>query len=396
MVALLLARYRRLDLVEDALGDAVEAATRRWPQDGPPDNPAGWLYTAAGRRVVDRLRTEAMHRRRVPLLVTEAQHASQSTQVMADPGGLVEDDVLRLVLMCTHPAIAPDAASALALRLVMGVSTHDIARLFLVPEATMAARLTRAKKKIVAAGVPFAVPDASLIPERLEGAADIAYLAFTSGYAPGSGADLQRPELAGEAIRLVRVMRQHAPSEPILRALLALMLLHHSRRDARLDAGGEITLLRDQDRSRWHRDEIGEAVALLRGFTAPAEMSSGVASYLIQAQIAAENSTAPSSEATRWDRLVAYYDLLLQVASSPAARLARAVAVAEASGPDAGLSALEGLSMPGSHRLAAVRAELLTRTGDGQGAALAYREAIELCRNEVELAYLRKRAATLS
>ena len=202
LVALLLARSRRLDLIEDALGDAVEAAARRWPVGGVPDNPAAWLLTVARRRVLDRLRSEAMARRRYAVLVTDVERRPPGAGAMADPGGLVEDDLLRLVLMCTHPALAPEAASALALRLVLGVSTHDIARLFLVPEATMAARITRAKKKIVAAGIPFAVPRADVLPERLATVAQTAYLAFTAGYAPGSGADPVRTELAGEAVRL--------------------------------------------------------------------------------------------------------------------------------------------------------------------------------------------------
>ena len=202
LVAQLLSQFRRLDLVEDALGDAVEAASRTWPADGTPDNPAGWLMTAARRRVLDRLRTEEVARRKEPLLTIDAAQRERGTSTMADPGSLVEDDLLRLVLMCTHPALAPEAASALSLRLVLGVPTPDIARLFLVPEATMAARITRAKKRIVGAGIPFGVPDASVLPDRLDTVAHTAYLAFTAGYSPGSGPDLLRADLAGEAVRL--------------------------------------------------------------------------------------------------------------------------------------------------------------------------------------------------
>jgi RNA polymerase sigma-70 factor (ECF subfamily) len=230
LTSLLLAQYRRLDLVEDALGDALEAAAKRWPADGAPDNPPAWLLTTARRRVVDRLRAESMTQRKAPLLVTEAEHRQDRQAAMADPGGLVEDDLLRLVLMCTHPALAPEAASALALRLVLGVSTHDIGRLFLVSEPTVAARITRAKKKIVAAGIPFAVPAADVLPDRLDTVAQTAYLAFTAGYAPGSGPDLLRADLAGEAIRLARVVADLCPEEPAPTALLALMLLQHSRR----------------------------------------------------------------------------------------------------------------------------------------------------------------------
>src|SRR5690349_8799517 len=205
LVALLLAQFRRLDLVEDALGDAVEAASRTWPTDGVPTNPAAWLMTAARRRVLDRLRTEDVARRKQPLLLVDAEHHQEGARTMADAGHLVEDDVLRLVLMCAHPALAPEAASALSLRLVLGVPTADIARLFLVPEPTMAARITRAKKRIVGAGIPFAVPDARALPERLELVAQTAYLTFTAGYSPGTGPDLLRADQSGEAIRLVRV-----------------------------------------------------------------------------------------------------------------------------------------------------------------------------------------------
>jgi predicted RNA polymerase sigma factor len=387
LVALLLAQFRRLDLVEDALGDAVEAASRTWPVDGRPDNPPAWLLTAARRRVLDRLRTEEVARRKEPLLLIDAAHRQEGVRTMADAGSLVEDDVLRLVLMCAHPALAPESASALSLRLVLGVPTVDIARLFLVPEPTMAARITRAKKRIVGAGIPFAVPDADVLPERLGIVAQTAYLAFTAGYSPGTGPDLLRAEQSGEAIRLVRVVLGLRPDEPALVALLALMLLQHSRRDARV-SDGRLVLLADQDRTRWHHDEIAEATRLLARQQLSGPLTPLAASYVLQARIAAEHATAPSAEDTRWDRVVGLYDVLLQVAPSPAARLARAVAVAEQHGPAAGLDALEGLELPQSHRPAAVRAELLSRAGDVDAARAAYDQAIAACRNEVETAFL--------
>ena len=387
LVALLLAQFRRLDLVEDALGDAVEAASRHWPTEGTPDNPAAWLMTAARRRVLDRLRTEEVSRRKQPLLVTEAEHREEGARTMADGGSLVEDDVLRLVLMCAHPALASESASALSLRLVMGVPTADIARLFLVPEPTMAARITRAKKRIVGAGIPFAVPDASVLPERLDTVAQTAYLAFTAGYAPGTGPDLLRADLAGEAIRLVRVVLGLRPDEPALVALLALALLQHSRRDARV-RDGRLVLLADQDRTRWHHDEVAEAMRLLTGPALVGPVTELAASYALQARIAAEHATAPTADATRWDRVVGWYDLLLQVSPTPSARLARAVAVAEDQGTAAGLDALEGLEIAGSHRPAAVRAELLARSGDVDAARAAYDQAIAACRNDVERAFL--------
>nr|WP_253942583.1 DUF6596 domain-containing protein [Nocardioides sp. zg-1230] len=289
--------------------------------------------------------------------------------------------------MCAHPALAPESASALSLRLVLGVPTVDIARLFLVPEATMAARITRAKKRIVGAGIPFAVPDADVLPERLGIVAQTAYLAFTAGYSPGTGPDLLRAEQSGEAIRLVRVVLALRPDEPALVALLALMLLQHSRRDARV-RDGRLVLLADQDRTRWHHDEIAEATRLLARPQLSGLLTPLAASYVLQARIAAEHATAPSAEDTRWDRVVELYDVLLQVAPSPAARLARAVAVAEQHGPAAGLDALEGLELPQSHRPAAVRAELLSRAGDVDAARAAYDQAITACRNDVETAFL--------
>jgi len=391
LTSLLLAQFRRLDLVEDALSDAVEAAARRWPEDGVPDNPAAWLVTTARRRVVDRLRAESMAQRKAPLLVTDAERREEGTRTMADPGDLVEDDLLRLVLMCTHPALASESACALALRLVLGVSTHDIGRLFLVTEPTMAARITRAKKKVVTAGIPFAVPAADDLPERLETVAQTAYLAFTAGYAPGSGPDLLRAELAGEAIRLVRVVLALRPGEPSLVGLLALMLLQHSRRDARVGADGRLVLLDDQDRSRWRRDEIDEALLLLSEPVLTGPISPVAAAYLVQARIAAEHATAATPEDTRWDRIVGHYDVLLELTPSPSARLARAVAVAQAAGPEAGLEALEGIEIAGSHRVDAVRAELLVRAGRPVEARDAYDAAIAVCRNESERAHLVER-----
>lgn len=393
LVSLLLARYRRLDLVEDALADAVEVAATRWPRDGQPDNPSAWLLTTARRRIIDRMRAETMAQRKLPMLIAEQP---VTMPVRADPGGLVEDELLRLSLMCSHPALAPESASALTLRLVLGVSTHDIARLFLVPEPTMAARLTRAKKKIVAAGIPFAVPDATVLPDRLDTLAQTAYLAFTAGYAPASGPGLLRAELAGEAIRLMRAVLDGRDGEPVLTALLALMLLQHSRRDARTGPDGGLVLLADQDRTTWHHDEIAEALRLLRTPSLTGPITVQAATYLVQARIAAAHATAPTAEETGWPAIVRLYDTLLGFADSPSARLARAVAVAEADGPEAGLAALAEVDIPGSHRVPAARAELLRRAGEGTQARAAYAQAIELCRNDAERAHLAGRAESLA
>ena len=251
LLALLVARYRRLDLAEDGLADAFEAAARTWPADGVPDNPGAWLLVAARRRITDRLRAEAVANRKLPLLAVEADLTEEAQRTMADPGerGGVADERLRLVLLCAHPALPPEAAAALTLRLVLGVSTEDLARLFLVRTSTMAARLTRARKRL--AGESFAVPVGAELADRVRVVSDVAYLAFTAGYAPGSGSDVLRADVAGEAIRLVRVLRELLPEpEAEVDALLALMLLQHSRRDARV-VDGRLVLLPDQDRSRW-------------------------------------------------------------------------------------------------------------------------------------------------
>jgi len=409
LVSLLLARFRRLDLVEDAVADAFEAASRRWPAEGAPDNPGAWLHTVARRRVLDRLRAEVMARRKEPLLVVEAQrHVSTSLDgrstsldgrsASLEDAGWRDDpatDLLRLVLLCCHPALDPAAASALALRLVLGVPTHDIAQLFLVSDPTMSARLTRAKKKIVAAGIPFVVPDPDDLPDRLDTVAQIAYLAFTAGYAPGSGTEVVRTELAGEAIRLVELVLDLRPDEPVLVALLALMVLQHSRRDARVGAAGEIVLLPDQDRQRWHSGEITRGLALLRHPALSGPMTVPAASFCVQARIAACHASAPDPAATDWRRILGEYDLLLQLSPTPSVRLARTVALAEVSGAEAALTELEGIDIPG-HRLPAVRAELLRRAGRPAKAVAAFDIAIGLCSNEAEAAHLRQqRAATV-
>lgn len=380
LLALLVARFHRLDLAEDALGDAFEAAARRWPEDGVPANPPAWLLTAARRRVLDRLRAEAVAARTLPVLAVEADLTEEARRVMADgtspahPGAA--DERLRLVLLCAHPSLAPEAAAALTLRLVLGVPTPDIARLFLVPTATMAARLTRARKRL--AGESFAVPTGEALVQRLEAVASIAYLAFTAGYAPGSGDDVVRAVEAGEAVRLVRVVREVAPAPaPDLDALLALVLLQHSRRDARV-ADGELVLLPDQDRSRWHGAEIIEALDLLTPLaTAPATP------WLLQALVAACHAVAPTAAGTDWSRIAALYAELEDLTGSPVVRLNRAVAVAEADGPEAGLRLLEGLDLPG-HRLPGVRAELLARAGQHAAAVAAYDAALAVCDNTPE------------
>jgi RNA polymerase sigma-70 factor (ECF subfamily) len=387
LTALLVAQFRRLDLAEDGLGDAFESAARTWPRDGVPANPPAWLLTAARRRILDRLRAEAVAARAMPRLAVEADLQEEAQRMMADSGEPVRDERLRLVLLCAHPSLTRENAAALTLRLVLGISTADIARLFLVSTPTMAARLTRARKSL--ADETFSVPSGPELQRRVDRAADVAYLAFTAGYAPPSGTEPVRPELAGEAVRLGRVLRELLPGRVDLDGLLALMLLQHSRRDAR-SGDGLLVLLPDQDRSRWHEDEISEALALLTPHvTAPATP------YLLQALIAAEHAVAPHPDATDWPRIVARYDELVAVADSPVVRLNRAVAVAEADGPLAGLRALDGLELIG-HRLPGVRGELLARVGRTDEARVQLEQAVALCDNDAERAHLAARLTTLS
>lgn len=383
LLALLVAQFRRLDLAEDGLADAFEAAARRWPVDGEPDNGPAWLLTTARRRIVDRMRSEEVLARKMPLLAVDAAVTQEAQRVMVDSGE-VTDERLRLVLLCAHPTLSREAAAALTLRLVLGVSTEDIGRLFLQSKATMAARLTRARKRL--AGASFEVP--ADLAGRVGIVAEVAYLAFTAGYAPGTGPDVVRSDLAGEAIRLVRVLRSVLPEpDPEIDALLALMLLQHSRRAARIGPDGALVLLPDQDRTRWRTDEITEALAILTPLAHAAP-----APYLLQALIAAEHALAPTSEETAWKRIVERYDELLALQDTPVVRLNRAVAVAEANGAEAGLAALDSVALPG-HRLPAVRAQLLERLGKRVEAVEAYDEAIALCTHGPERADLSRRRA---
>jgi RNA polymerase sigma factor (sigma-70 family) len=383
LLALLVAQYRRLDLAEDGLADAFEAAARTWPNDGIPVNPPAWLLTAARRRIVDRLRSDSVLARRMPVLAVDAELQEEAQRMMADSGEAVRDERLRLVLLCAHPALAPESAAALTLRLVIGLPTADIARLFLVPTPTMAARLTRARRRL--AGESFAVPEQ--LDERLGVAAEVAYLAFTAGYAPASGAEAVRSDLTAEAIRLVRVLREVAPGHPELDALLALELLQHSRRSTRVH-GDEVVVLADQDRARWDEDAIGEALELLTPLVhAPASR------WLLEALIASAHAVAPTAADTDWPRIAGLYAELEDLTGSPVVRLNRAVAVAEADGAPAGLALLDGLDLPG-HRLPGTRAELLRRAGREQEAQAAFATAVALCDNELEARHLRRRAAS--
>ncbi len=390
LLAVLIGRFRRVELAEEALAEAYARAAERWRVDGVPDNPPAWLLTTARRRALDLLRAEAVAGRRFPLVAVDPVNQDDH-----EPGDddQVADDRLRLILLCCHPALPQSAQIALALRLVLGVDTEEIARLFLVSHPTMSARLTRAKRKIARAGLPLRLPGPDRLPERIDAAVRAAYLGFTAGYAPGSGTDLLRVDLAGETIRLTRVLAVLAPGPPVITALLALMVLQHARRDARVH-DGRLVVLAEQDRTRWHRTEIAEGRSLLGSVPD----STGLTEELrLQGLIAAEHAIAVRAEDTDWTSIAGLYARLEELTGSPVVRLNRAVAVAEARGPRAGLALLDGLAelLPHSHRLPAVEADLLHRAGDVPAARQAYELAIARAGNEVERRHLRDRLAVL-
>jgi RNA polymerase sigma-70 factor (ECF subfamily) len=388
LVSLLVTHTRRLDLAEDALAEAFARASERWSRDGVPGNPVGWLFTTARREVIGRLRAEAMAGRKAPLLAVrpDSVHLDDSAHELGD-------DRLELILLCCHPALPTDSRSALALRLVIGTPTEHIARLFLVSPATMAARITRAKKKIAVAGIPLASPVEDELRVRLDEVCRTIYLAFTAGYTPGPGDDLLRADLAGDAVRLAQMLRNLVPSAPQVRALLALLLLQHARRNARL-RDGRLVLLADQDRTLWKQQEIRAGLTLVTGL----QSDSGYGEELqLQACIAAEHMTAPTPEATNWQLIADLYARLEACTSSPLVRLNRAVAVAEARGPRSGLDVLRGLDvlLSNDYRLFAVRAELAWRAGDVEAAREDLRLAVVNCANAVERAHLQSRLADL-
>lgn len=374
-------QLRRFDVAEDSLQDAFLAAARTWPEQGVPDRPAAWLLTAARRRAVDRIRREENEQRRLPLLVTDAAPEDLDPDVIAD-------ERLRLLFACCHPALSADARAALMLRFGAGLKTAEIARLFLVPEPTMAARLTRAKAKLALAGIPLRRPTADDLPGRLGVMLKVVYLLFTEGYRATAGAELQRPRLAAEAIRLGYLLGELLPGQDEILALLALMILQHARRDARLDGDSRLVLLPDQDRAMWRHDEIDRGLDLLRRLGPPS------GAYHLQALIAAEHSTAG---ATDWPRVAQLYAELERRTRSPVVRLNRAVAVAEAGSPEAALSLVDGLdhALPANHLVPTVRAELLCRLGRRADAAAAFDAALELVRTDAERAHLQRRRADL-
>jgi RNA polymerase sigma-70 factor, ECF subfamily len=391
LLGALVRQFGDLDLAEEVASDAVAAALERWPIDGVPARPGAWLLTTARRKAVDRLRRDKAYAARLAVLQAEADRGERAVEPADDED--VPDERLRLFFTCCHPALPLDAQVALTLRCLAGLSTPEVARAFLVPAATMAQRIVRAKRKIKGARIPFRVPEADELPARLPGVLRVVYAIFTEGYAASVGPELVRADLADEAIRLARILRRLLPGEREVAGLLALLLLVDARREARTGPDGQLVLLDEQDRSLWDRGSIEEG----RRLVVAALQGGPPGPYALQAAIAAVHDEAADVATTDWPQLVALYDVLADVAPSPVVTLNRAVAIAMRDGPAAGLELLDALvadeRLRGYHLLPAARADLLRRLGRRAEAAAAYREALTLVGNEPERAYLARRLA---
>ncbi|MFD5937392.1 RNA polymerase sigma factor [Streptomyces griseus] len=397
LLASLVRRFGDLDLAEEVTSEAIEAALRHWPAEGVPARPGAWLLTTARRRAVDRLRRDRAYAARLAVLRADAERAEAQRVEAVTPAagaatiGELPDERLQLFFTCAHPALAAEDRTALTLRCLAGLTTPEVARAFLVPTATLAQRVVRAKKKIREARIPFRVPGPDELPERLPGVLQVVYSVFTEGYAASSGPRLQRLDLAEEAIRLARILHRLLPAERESAGLLALLLLVHARRDARTGPEGEPVLLEDQDRGCWDGAMIEEGRALVvRALT-----GGPAGPYGVQAAIAALHDEAADVAATDWPQIVALYDVLLTLTPSPVVALNRAVAVAMRDGPGAGLALLDALAGEPQLReyppYAVARGDLLGRLGRDGEAADAYREALELARTEPERAALRRK-----
>jgi RNA polymerase sigma factor (sigma-70 family) len=391
----LVRRYGQFDLCEDAVQEALLAAAVQWPGAGIPERPRGWLVTVASRRLTDQVRGESARRRR-----EETVAARSPADALVTPGPdadppAANDDTLTLLFLCCHPALSPPSQVALTLRAVGGLTTTQVARAFLVPEATMAQRISRAKQRIKAAGARFAMPPPTERAERLRVVLQVLYLIFNEGYAASSGPDLQRADLTSEAIRLARELYRLLPEDGEVAGLLALLLLTDARRPARTRPDGSLVPLAEQDRSRWDAGAIAEGVALVTGTLARAPLGP----YQLQAAIAAVHDEAARAEDTDWRQILVLYELLERVAPSPVVTLNHAVAVAMVRGPRAGLELLATLDgddrLAGHHRLDAVRAHLLELAGDREAAREHYRAAARATTSLPEQRYLESRAARL-
>jgi RNA polymerase sigma-70 factor (ECF subfamily) len=394
VLATLIRVLRDFDLAEEVAQDAFASAIEQWPRDGVPGNAHAWLVKTARNKAIDRLRRDKRLAEKKEQIQLEAEIAEALPDEPAEgaPAGL-EDDRLRLVFTCCHPALPLEAQVALTLRTVASLTTDEIAAAFLVPPPTMAQRLVRAKAKIRDAGIPYRVPSEPELPERLDAVLAVVYLVFTEGYAATGGDVLVRRDLCAQAIRLARLVNALLPDRPEALGLLALLLLQDSRRDARVDAQGDIVLLEDQDRSRWDRPQISEGLSLVPH----ALRASPPGPYAVQAAIAALHAQAPSSAATDWPQIAALYGVLARIAPSPVVELNRAVAVAMDEGPAVALPLVDALASPlgESHLLHAARADLLARTGRPREAREAYERALSLVKNEPERRLLAKKLASL-
>ncbi|MFI5486757.1 RNA polymerase sigma factor [Micromonospora echinaurantiaca] len=395
VLGLLVRRHGQFDRCEDAVQEALLAAATQWPEQGVPDNPRAWLLTVATRRLTDEWRSERARREReVAVAIREPAYAAVAPPADAEPPA--EDDTLTLLFLCCHPALARSAQVALTLRAVGGLTTAQIARAHLVPEATMSQRIRRAKQRVEAAGATFAMPSAAERDERLRTVLQVLYLIFNEGYTASSGPDLHRAELTSEAIRLTRILHRLLPDDGEVTGLLALMLLTDAHRAARTGPDGELVPLAEQDRGRWDRAAIEEGIALVTA----ALTWSPPGPYQVQAAIAAVHAEAPSAERTDWRQILALYRLLARLAPNPMITLNQAVAVAMVDGPRAGLALLAPLDADertaGHHRLAAVRAHLLELAGEPAAAREAYRAAARATTSRPEQRYLELRAARLA
>jgi len=380
-----------LALAEDATQDAALVALERWPLDGVPKNPAAWLTTVARNKALDRLRRED---RRGDKEV-RAMQMLEGDDDRATPDSVVRDDLLRLIFTCCHPALAPEARIALSLRTLAGLTTAEIARSFLVPEATMAQRLVRAKRKISGAGIPYRVPSDHELPERLPAVLAVVYLVFTEGHAATAGGELVRVDLCDEAIRLARLLAEVLPDETEVLGLLALLLLTDARRPTRVDPAGELVLLGEQDRTAWDRDQVAEGAALLQ--TALRRAAGAPGPYAVQAAIAAVHSEAQSWADTDWKELVGLYDLLAKVLPTPIVALNRAVAIGEHRGAAPGLAAIEDIAgLAGFHLWHAARADMLRRLERAAEASDAYRAALACQPSDPERRFLERRLSDLT